>query len=132
MDAFYAHVRDLLYLRQPIILGGDFNVILTSRDVYDVEEYKNNALFRKEVRARMNAILHLGYYDAFRMLNNTDNGYTFWDYAGGAFANDLGMRIDYLLLSSLVADRLNACRVDKSIRAGTKSSDHTPLVIELS
>lgn len=132
MDAFYAHVRDLLYLRQPIILGGDFNVILTSRDVYDVEEYKNNALFRKEVRARMNAILHLGYYDAFRMLNNTDNGYTFWDYAGGAFANDLGMRIDYLLLSSLVADRLNACRVDKSIRAGTKPSDHTPLVIELS
>lgn len=131
MDAFYSHIRNLLTLHQPIILGGDFNTILTPKDVYNAEEYKNNALYRKEVRARMNAILHLGYYDAFRTLNQQDNGYTFWDYAGGAFANDLGMRIDYLLLSPLAADKLNLCYVDKSVRAGDKPSDHTPLIIEL-
>lgn len=131
MDAFYTHTRNLLTLHQPIILGGDFNVILTPQDVYDVEEYKNNALYRKEVRTRMNAILHLGYYDAFRTFNQQDNGYTFWDYAGAAFANDLGMRIDYFLLSSLATDQLNKCWIDKSLRSSNKPSDHTPLIIEL-
>ena len=128
-DAFYKHVQDLLFLRQPVILGGDFNVILTPNDVYNVEEYKNNALFRKEVRARMNAVLNLGYHDAFRMLHAQEVGYTFWDYAGGAFANDLGMRIDYLLLSPMMADKLEKCWVDKSVRAEAKPSDHTPLFI---
>ena len=129
MEAFYNHARKLLQLRKPIILGGDFNVILTPNDVYNVEEYKNNALFRKEVRARMNAVLNLGYHDAFRMLHAQEVGYTFWDYAGGAFANDLGMRIDYLLLSPMMADKLEKCWVDKSVRAEAKPSDHTPLFI---
>ncbi len=128
-DAFYKHAQNLLFLRQPVILGGDFNVILTPNDVYNVEEYKNNALFRKEVRARMNAVLNLGYHDAFRMLHAQEVGYTFWDYAGGAFANDLGMRIDYLLLSPMMADKLEKCWVDKSVRAEAKPSDHTPLFI---
>jgi len=131
MDAFYTHAANLLKLHQPVVLGGDFNVILTPNDVYNPDEYKNNALFRKEVRARMNAILHLGYYDAFRMLHYKENGYTFWDYAGGAFANDMGMRIDYLLLSPIVADRLNMCMVDKKIREENRPSDHVPLMIEL-
>ena len=128
-DAFYKHAQNLLFLRQPVILGGDFNVILSPNDVYNVEEYKNNALFRKEVRARMNAVLNLGYHDAFRMLHAQEVGYTFWDYAGGAFANDLGMRIDYLLLSPMMADKLEKCWVDKSVRAEAKPSDHTPLFI---
>ena len=131
MDAFYAHVKDLLLLGQPVILGGDFNVIFTSDDVYNPDEYKNNALFRKEVRSRLAAVFHLGYYDAFRMIKPKENGYTFWDYSGGALANDMGMRIDYLLLSPWVADRLNDCWVDKALRSQNKPSDHTPLIADL-
>ena len=132
MDALYMRLKELKNCHIPIILGGDYNVILTKDDVYNVEEYKNNALYRKEVRERMNAILHLGYYDAFRLLNPVQNGYTFWDYSGGAWANDLGMRIDYFLLSPLIADKISKCWVDKSVRAENKPSDHTPLILELS
>ena len=131
MEAFYRHLQKLLLLHQPVIIGGDFNVILTPDDVYNPEAFRNNALFLPEVRRRLNSILHLGYYDAFRTLHPRENGYTYWDYGGGAFQNDWGMRIDYFLLSPQATDCLLACEVDKSIRGQNKPSDHTPLVIEL-
>lgn len=69
--------------------------------------------------------------NAFRALHPVENGYTYWDYGGGAFQNDLGMRIDYLLLSAQAADRLASCRVDRELRKQNKPSDHTPLIVEL-
>lgn len=131
MDAFYKRAEALLSLRRPVILGGDFNVILTENDVYDADVFKNNALYREEVKQRLMAIMYLGYYDAFRTLHPHQNGYTYWDYAGAAVQNDLGMRIDYLLLSPDAVDRLQKCEVDKSPRLGAKPSDHTVLKAEL-
>ncbi len=129
--ALYKRASELLELGKPVILGGDFNVILTDNDVYDPQEYKNNALFRQEVKQRLWALQYLGYYDAFRSLHATKSGYTFWDYAGGALANDLGMRIDYLFLSPMAIDMLKSCEVDKSPRLAAKPSDHTVLKAEL-
>ena len=60
-----------------------------------------------------------------------ENGYTYWDYGGGAFMGDLGLRIDYLLLSPKAADRLEKCWVDKQPRRTSKPSDHAPLIAEL-
>jgi len=131
MEAFYKRAGELLSLRRPVVLGGDFNVILTEHDVYDAEVFKNNALYREEVKQRLTAMMYLGYYDAFRTLHPHDNGYTYWDYAGAALQNDLGMRIDYLLLSPDAVDRLQECCVDKSPRTGIKPSDHTVLKAEL-
>mgnify|MGYP002624563923 CR=1 FL=1 len=70
------------------------------------------------------------FYDAFRILHKNDNGYTYWDYSGGAFVADLGMRIDYLMLSASLADKLKSCRVMKNIRALPRPSDHAPLMAE--
>lgn len=131
MAALYKRAEELLELKKPVILGGDFNVILTDNDVYSPEEYINNALFRLEVKQRLWALQYLGYYDAFRVLHHSKNGYTFWEYAGGALQNDMGMRIDYLFLSSLAVDRLVSCEVDKTLRYASKPSDHTVLVAEL-
>ncbi len=131
MEAFYKRAETLLALRQPVVLGGDFNVILTENDVYDVEVFKNNALYREEVKQRLTAVMYLGYYDAFKTLHPHKNDYTYWDYAGAAVQNDLGMRIDYLLLSPDAVDRLQTCDVDKSPRLGEKPSDHTVLKAEL-
>lgn len=127
MAALYKRAQYLLSLRIPVILGGDFNVILRDDDVYNPEEYRKNALFRPEVRQRLNALQYLGFYDAFRSLHPVKNGYTFWDYAGGALHNDMGMRIDYLFLSPDAADMLESCEVDKAPRLGVKPSDHTVL-----
>lgn len=127
MEALYARARELLELRLPVILGGDFNVILTDNDVYDPEAFRDNALFREEVKRRLKALEYLGYYDAFRSLHPRENGYTYWDYGGGAFQNDQGMRIDYLFLSPNATDLLESCEVDKEPRRGSKPSDHTVL-----
>lgn len=131
MDALYQHCKDLAKLNQPVILGGDFNTILTDNDVYNPKLFAQNALFRPEIKQRLTALSHLGFYDAFRMLHPHENGYTFWDYTGNSLAADYGMRIDYLFLSAPAADKLLSCYVDKTPRKADKPSDHTPLVAEL-
>lgn len=128
MNAFYARAAQLLESGKKVILGGDYNVILTDFDVYNPEMFRNNALFREEVKQRLKAIEYLGYYDAYRCLHPTEVGYTYWDYAGSALAMDQGMRIDYLLLSAKAVDALDACYVDRQTRSGDKPSDHAPLV----
>ncbi len=127
MKAFYKHADKLLELRQPVILGGDFNVIMTDRDVYNPEEFRNNALFRPEVIQRLQAFAYLGYYDLFRVLHPKDIGYTFWDYTRAALHNDMGMRIDYLWGNAYALDRLENSEVDKTPRMAAKPSDHTVL-----
>lgn len=127
MNAFYKHAEKLSELRQPVILGGDFNVILTDNDVYNPEEFRKDALFRPEVIQRLRAVAYLGYYDAYRVLHPDDSGYTFWEYAGAALQNDMGMRIDYLWLNAYAVDCLESCEVDKSARSAPKPSDHTVL-----
>lgn len=129
MNALYNHAAKLLRNHEKIVLGGDFNVIATQDDVYDVELFKNNALFRPAVRQRLKALQYLGFYDAFRTLHPQDNGYTYWDY-GKAYMQDLGMRIDYLFLSAQMADALVSCEVDKNPRVMDKPSDHTVLTAE--
>lgn len=131
MEAFYNYAQSLLELQQPLILGGDFNVIMTPFDVYDAEAFKNNALFRPEVRQRLRAFALSGYYDAFRLLHPHENGYTYWDYSGAALQNDLGMRIDYLWMNSLAFDKVISVNVNKKPRTAPKPSDHTVLQAEL-
>ena len=127
MDAFCRRAAVLAEERQPVILGGDFNVIMTDNDVYDPAAFRSNALFLPEVVRKLKAFSYLGYYDAFRILHQKENGYTFWDYTGAALRNDMGMRIDYLWLNAYAVDRLESCRVDKTPRLSDKPSDHTVL-----
>ena len=100
---------------------------MTDNDVYNPDEYRNNALFKPEVVQRLKAFEYLGFYDAYRVKHKKDSGYTFWDYAGGALQNDMGMRIDYLWLNSFAVDMLKSADVDKSTRTDIKPSDHTVL-----
>jgi len=127
MSAFNKHAKKLLLEKEYVVLGGDFNVILQDNDVYQPELFKNNALTDESARKHLTALTYMGFYDAYRMLH-TDSGYTFWDYTARAFESDFGMRIDYLFLSPKMADLLQECFVDKSLRSGAKPSDHTPLV----
>ncbi len=130
MDALLRHAETLQKLPQPVILGGDFNVILTDNDVYDPKPFVGNALTRPEVRQKLTALGYLGFYDAFRALHPDSSGYTFWDYAGNSLNADFGMRIDYLFLNAPAADRLLSCTVDKAPRRAAKPSDHTVLIAE--
>jgi len=130
MDEFYEHVSKLLKEHEKIIIGGDLNVILTKDDVYNEESFKNNALCDERAREKLTALKYLGFYDAFRVLHEKENGYTYWDYGPSAFANDFGMRIDYFFISAKMLEKLASCTVDRSLRKKEKPSDHTALVAE--
>ena len=130
MDAFLSRAIKLEKLPQPVVLGGDFNVILTENDVYNPKAFVDNALFRKEVRQKLQVLQYYGYYDAFRILHKNENGYTFWNYTDKALVADFGMRIDYFFLNALAADKLLTCNVDKKTRQSVSPSDHAPLIAQ--
>ena len=130
MDAFLEHADELIKQNKPVILAGDFNVIMTPHDVYNPELFIGNALFRPEVQNRLRLLSRIGYCDTYRRLYPHDNGYTFWDYTGGSFQNDFGMRIDYIFTSPYLTDRLKNCFIDKEFRRKEKASDHTILMAE--
>lgn len=121
----------LLEFNIPVILVGDFNVMPTELDVYKPERWVDDALFRPEVRTAFQKLLAQGWTDAIRTLYPDEVIYTFWDYFRNAFGRNAGLRIDHFLLSPQLKDKLIAGGVDKEVRGWEKTSDHTPVWIEL-
>jgi exodeoxyribonuclease-3 len=131
MDRLHAHVKDLLRTEQPLVLGGDYNIIPEDRDCYDPKVWQDDALFRLESRQKFRALTYLGLTDAFRVNNDKDHQYSFWDYQAGAWQQNNGIRIDHFLLSPQAADLLEDCTIDSTPRGQEKASDHTPVVLKL-
>ncbi|HIP79545.1 MAG TPA: exodeoxyribonuclease III, partial [Kiloniellaceae bacterium] len=98
MDRLLDHGRALLQSEAPVILGGDYNIIPQDEDVYDPRAFAGDALAQPESRQRFRALLNQGYTEAFRALHGEAHQYSFWDYQGGAWQNDHGLRIDHFLL----------------------------------
>lgn len=130
MERLYWHLKTLREARVPFLVGGDFNVIPENRDCYNPAAWVNDALFSKEAKAMWRKLLSLGLADAFRINNQQDHQFTFWDYFGGSFASDAGIRIDHFLLSPEITDRFISCKIDKTPRGWEKPSDHTPVLLE--
>jgi exodeoxyribonuclease-3 len=124
-------VKGLLALEEPMLIGGDFNVIPAPEDVYAPEAWVGDALFRPETRAHFHAMVNLGLTDAFRACHDEPHRYTFWDYQAGAWQKNHGLRIDHILLSPQAVDRLVACEIDAAPRAWEKPSDHVPVILTL-
>jgi exodeoxyribonuclease III len=132
MDRLRRHAVALLKLEEPVVLGGDYNIIPTADDVYAPDAWREDALFRIESREKFRALLNLGLTDAFRTMNpEKTHAYTFWDYQAGAWQRNNGLRIDHLLLSPQAADMLAASDIDKNPRGWDKASDHTPIWCDL-
>jgi len=130
-DRLASHAAELLATGTPVVLAGDFNVMPTELDVYKPENWVDDALFRPEVRQAFHGLLAQGWTDAVRALHPGERIYTFWDYFRNAWARNAGLRIDHLLLSPSIADRLVAANVDRLVRGWEKASDHAPTWIEL-
>ncbi|MEL7017836.1 MAG: exodeoxyribonuclease III [Pseudomonadota bacterium] len=131
MGHLHTHAERLLALEEPFILAGDFNVIPQAEDVYDPAGWMEDALYRPNTRAAFRRLRNLGLTDGLRQIDPTTVRYTFWDYQRGAWQKDHGIRIDHLLLSPPVADRLNDAGVDRMERDKEKPSDHVPVWIEI-
>ncbi|GAB4518745.1 MAG: exodeoxyribonuclease III [Amphiplicatus sp.] len=121
----------LLEQEEAFVLAGDFNVIPQAEDVHDPKAWADDALFLPESRGALREILYLGLTDAIRQIHPQAVLYTFWDYKGGAWEKDHGIRIDHLLLSPQAADRLKDAGVDRAERGREKPSDHAPAWAEI-
>lgn len=131
MRRLHSHLKNLREDDIVFVIGGDFNVIPEEKDCFDPNFWRQDALFRIETRQAFRKLLHLGLTDAFRIYNASAGQYTYWDYQGGAWQNDKGIRIDHFLLSPEIADRLKSCTIDEAPRGWNSPSDHTPIIIEI-
>jgi exodeoxyribonuclease III len=131
MDRLAERAESLLEADTPFIITGDFNVCPTAEDLAPGALSPNDALVHPESRARYRRFLWDGLTDAVRAVHPHGTVYTFWDYQGGAWQRDSGLRIDHALLSPSLAERLVAAAPDREERARPQPSDHVPVVVEL-
>lgn len=132
MERLHTHAAELGAAKLPVLLAGDFNVVPTERDMYaSKSSWRNDALVQPEPRARFQRLLELGYTDALRSLHPDDPLYTFWDYKRDGWARGHGLRIDHLLLSPLLTERLLDGGVERAERGLEGASDHAPAWITL-
>ena len=120
-------LKTLSKKNENIILGGDFNIIPSAEDVYNPKSFENDALFRLEIRKKYREIINLGFSDAFRKTNTKEGQYTFWDYMKGSWEKNNGLRIDHVLITNDLIDKVKKVEIIKNIRSQTKPSDHVPL-----
>ncbi len=126
-----AHAAALLAEEIPVVLAGDYNVCPTDLDVARPDQMAGDALCQPESRAAFRALVAQGWTEATRARFPEEVLYSYWDYQGGAWAKDWGLRIDFLLLSPAAADRMLDAGIDRDVRAREKASDHVPVWVDL-
>lgn len=131
MERLHDHAKKTLELEEPTVFAGDYNIIPEPEDVKNPENWMDDALFRMESRRAYRKILNIGLSDAYRKCDSSIEKYSFWDFQGGAWQKNNGLRIDHLLLSPEASDMLLESDIDKHVRGWEKPSDHVPVWIKL-
>jgi exodeoxyribonuclease-3 len=124
--------EDELKAHPALALLGDYNIAPEDRDVHDPEAWKDDVLVSPPERAAMRRLEALGLADAFRLFEQPEKSYSWWDYRMMAFRRNRGLRIDHILLSPPLAKRCTACTIDRAPRKLEQPSDHTPVIATLS
>ena len=132
---WYAALRDWLaeeITRHPrLAVLGDMNIAPEDRDVHDPKGWEGQVLVSPPERAALAALTALGLTDAFRLFEQPEKSFSWWDYRMMGFRRNAGLRIDLILLSAALAARCTACTIDKAPRKLERPSDHTPVVAAL-
>jgi exodeoxyribonuclease-3 len=130
LDALRATVAEELATGTPFAVLGDFNIAPTDADVWDVAAFDGLTHVTEPERATLAALRNLGLSDVVPRAMKYDTPYTYWDYRGGNFHKNLGMRIDLVYASSTVAAGVTDAYVDRDARKGKGPSDHAPVVVD--
>ncbi len=131
MERLRTRAQALLAAEEPALMAGDYNVIPQDEDAARPDAWRNDALFLPESRAAFRRIVNLGFTEAFRARTLGPGHYSFWDYQGGAWNRNDGIRIDHVLLTPQAADLMRDCWIDTQVRGGEKPSDHVPVWVDL-
>jgi len=127
LQSFVAY---LLSNNKKVILLGDFNIAPDDRDVHDPLEWKGKVLVSEPERDNFRRLLAKGLKDSFRLFDQDENSYSWWDYRAASFRRNRGLRIDHILASTTLAEKCFKCYIDKTPRMLERPSDHTPVVAE--
>ncbi len=111
-----------------LVVAGDFNVTFDDRDVWDPEGYREQIHCSTPERDALRAIVDLGLHDALRRFHQGPGAYTWWDYRGGAFERNQGLRIDHMLLSAAALAACTGVEIHVDARAQRNASDHAPVL----
>lgn len=130
MKKFNEYVLSLKKDSNPIIIGGDFNVIPNDEDVYSPENFKNDACAHPLTREQFRILLNNGFTDTVKNLIKGNTNWTFWGYRGGGWQKGNGLRIDHFLTTPEITDLIKKVEVNRKPRGWEKASDHTPVTIE--
>jgi exodeoxyribonuclease-3 len=118
--------------RHPALaVAGDFNIAPEDRDVHDPDLWRGQVLCTEDERAVFRDWVGLGLADSFRLFEQPEKTFSWWDYRQLAFPKNRGLRIDHILLSPSLAGRCTGCRIDRNARKGERPSDHAPVIVEL-
>lgn len=110
------------------VVLGDFNICHTDADVHDPVAWKDRIFCSQEERGALQSILDLGFVDSYRMFDQPEGSWSWWDYRGGNFNRDIGLRIDLILVSTALAEICTSSEIDKEPRTWDRPSDHAPVV----
>ncbi len=131
LAALAAWLESELAMHPRIAVLGDFNIAPEDRDVYDPVAWAGQVLCSQPERAALKRVLDLGFADAFRLFEQPERSFTWWDYRMMAFRRKMGLRIDHALLSPELAKACKSCVIDTAPRKLERPSDHAPVMCEL-
>ncbi len=130
LEALHRWVADEMEQHDKVVVMGDFNIAPDDRDVHDPEEWSGKILCSDAERAALQGLLDIGLQDSFRLFDQEDRLFSWWDYRAAGFRRNRGLRIDLLLVSAAVAETCSASSIDKEPRKLERPSDHAPVLIE--
>ena len=130
LSSLQTWLKDELVRHSHLALLGDYNIAPEDRDAHP--EIKDcEVLVSDEVRERFRHLLGLGLTDSFRLFEQPEKSFSWWDYRMMAFRRNMGLRIDHILLSETLAAKCNSCTIDKAPRKLERPSDHAPVIAEI-
>ena len=130
-EALRGWLADELARHPRLAVLGDLNIAPEDRDVHDPKAWEGQVHCSEPERAAFRALLALGLKDAFRLFEQPEKSFSWWDYRMLGFRRNAGLRIDHVLLSAALAAQCTSCTIDKAPRKLERPSDHTPVVAEL-
>lgn len=131
LDGLHDWLTEQAKAYESLALLGDYNIAPEDRDVHDPVAWQGSVLVSDAERAQFNRLLELGLKDSFRLFEQPEKIYSWWDYRQLAFRRNMGLRIDHILLSPALAARCKECVIDKAPRKWEQPSDHAPVVATL-
>ena len=131
LDALREWVADEMTRHPQLALLGDYNIAPEDRDVHDPVAWAGQVLCSAPEREHFQGLIGLGLHDSFRLFEQPEKLYSWWDYRMLAFRRNQGLRIDHILVTDALKARVVACTIDKPTRKNERPSDHAPVIVEL-